>query len=137
MQLAGALCQELYLVGIHAADQFIEESTRRHRFNLKIGFTLQHAVVIAADRIQSKCPDIAFIRHCALQEANHSWLRLCPAIFECSDEGGHIWEMGLLRKEPRDFHVRVHPVLEFTIEFQKELVVKEHRRVALLSVQNM
>ena len=71
-------------------------------------------------------PDVAFIGDRALQETDNSWVRLCPAIFECSDESRHVWKISFLRQKSRDFHVRVHAVLEFPIEFQEKFIVKEH-----------
>ena len=42
MQFARALSQELYFFGIHTANQFVDESTGRRCFILKIGFAFQN-----------------------------------------------------------------------------------------------
>src|SRR5262245_10421313 len=126
MQFAGPLAQQLDLFRIHTTYQFFEKATSRGCFTLKIGFALQHALVIAAEGVHSQRPDVAFIGNRALQQTNHSWLCLCPAILECSDESWHVWEISLLRQESRDFHVRVHAILELSVEFQEEFVVEKH-----------
>ena len=137
MQLAGPLAQQLHLFRINAADQFLEKRTGRRCFTLKIGFALQHALVVAADGVQRERPDVAFIGDRALQETNDRRLRLWPAIFDCSDERWHVWKIGFLGQESRDFDVGIHAVLEFAIEFQEKFVVEEHRRVALFRAQDV
>ena len=67
---------------INAADQFLEKSTGRRCFILKIGFALQHSLVIAADGVHSERPNVAFVGDRALQETNDSRFRFWPAIFE-------------------------------------------------------
>ena len=126
MQFASPLPQQLYFFRIHAANQFVDENTGRRCFILKIGFAFQHALVVAAECVHSQRPDVAFIGDRALQQTNDGRLRLCPTIFECSDESWHVWKIGLLCQESDDFHVRVHAVLEFPIEFQEKFIVKEH-----------
>src|SRR6187551_2669851 len=126
MQLACALSQQLDLLRIHAANQFIEKNTWRRGFTLKIAFTLQHAVVVPTEGVDRECPDIAFIRDRPLQETNNRRVCLWPPIFECSDESWHVWKIGFLRQESRDFHVRVHTVLEFPIQFQEKFIVEKH-----------
>src|SRR5215472_5402637 len=137
MQFGCALSQELYFFGINAADQFLQKNTWRRCFILKIGLALQDALVIPADRVHSQRPYVAFIQDRTLQKANNSWLRFGPAIFQCSDECWHVWEVGLLREEARYFHIRIQPMLEFSIKFQEKFVVEEHRRVALFRAQNV
>src|SRR4029077_3860085 len=126
MQLAGPLAQQLYFFRIYTAYQFLEKSTGQRCFTLKIAFTLQHALVVAAEGVHSKRPDVAFIGDRALQETNNRWVRLWPGIFEVSHESWHVWKISFLRQESRDFHVRVHAVLEFPIEFQEKFIIKEH-----------
>ena len=120
------LPQQLDLFRIHAPYQFLEKRAGQRCFTLKIAFTLQHAIVVAAEGVDRECPDVAFIGDRALQETNNRRVRLWPAIFECSDESWHVWKVGFLRQESRDFHVRIHAVLEFPIEFQEKFIVKEH-----------
>jgi hypothetical protein len=80
-----------------AVRQFLEKSTGRRCFILKIGFALEHAIEVATERVHSQRPDVAFINDRALQETNNSWVRLRPTIFECSYESWYVWEIGFLR----------------------------------------
>ena len=137
MQLTSALSQQIYLLRIHAPYQFLEKTRRRRCFILKIAFALQHAIIIATESVHRQRPNVAFISDRALQKANNSWLRLCAAIFECSHKCWHVWKIGLVCQKSRDFHIRIHAVFQFPIEFQEKFVVKEHRRVALLRAQNV
>ena len=61
MQFAGALPEQLCLVGINPADQFVEKCTGWCGFFLEIGFLSQHPFVITAYGIQRKRPAVAFV----------------------------------------------------------------------------
>src|SRR6266513_5196722 len=137
MQFAGALYEQLCLVRVNPADQFIEEYAGWRCLVLEISFTPKHPFVIAAYRVEREGPRIAFICRSALQETNNSGFSLWPAIFECPDESGHVWKIGVLREEPVYFHVGVHSVFELAIELKEEFVIEKHRRVALFCAQNL
>src|SRR5438270_883999 len=92
----------------------------------------QHAIIIATESVHRQSPNVAFVSDRALQKTNNTWLRLCAAIFECSYKCWHVWKIGLLCQKSRDFHIRIHAVLEFPIKLEEKFIVKEHRRVALL-----
>jgi len=49
----------------------------------------------------------------ALQRQDNRWVRLWPAIFECSDESWHVWKIGFLRQESRDSRQGLRPSSSF------------------------
>ncbi len=115
VKLTRALSKLRCLVRINAPDQLIEEGTWRRSFILKIGFSSQHALVVAAHGIQSERPNVAFVCGSALQETNDSRIGLGPAIFDCAEERWHIWKIGAFGEKAVYFHVGIHAVLEFAI----------------------
>src|SRR5947207_1405375 len=56
MQLACPLSQQLDLLGIDTANQFLEKNTGRRGFILKIAFPLQHALVVATESVDGATP---------------------------------------------------------------------------------
>src|SRR4030095_7080134 len=81
--------------------------------------------------------NVAFVCGSALQETNNGRVGLWPAIFDCPEERRHIWKIGTFSKEAIYFDIGIHAVFEFAIEFKEEFVIKEHRRVALLTGQHV
>src|SRR5205085_4236424 len=68
---------------------------------------------------------------------NDSRLRFGPAIFNRTAERGHVFKLGALSQKTGDFDVRVHAVFEFPVKLEKKFVGEEHRRVALLTAENI
>src|SRR4029077_4377659 len=122
---------------MNAADQFIEQRAGWRGFILKIRFAAQHTLVIAADCVQSECPDIGFAGNGALQEKNDSRFCFWLAVFDRADKRRHIWELGVLCEKSSYFNIGIDAVLELAIKLKKKFVIKEHRRVALLCTQNL
>src|SRR6266550_7184645 len=137
VQFTRALSDLRCLIRINASDQLIEEGTWRHSFILEVGFPSQHPFVVAAHGIQGERPNVAFVYGSVLQETNDSRIGLRPAIFECSEERWYIWKIGAFGQKAVYFHVGIHAVLQFAIKLKEEFVIKEHRRVALFTAQNV
>ena len=66
MQFASALSEQLHFLRINATEKLIEQRSWGRDFILKIGFATEHPLVIAADCVQRKRPDITFVGNGAL-----------------------------------------------------------------------
>src|SRR4030095_3721231 len=122
---------------MNATDQLIEQRAGWRGFILKIRFAAQHTLVIAADCVQSECPDIAFAGDGALQQTNNGRFRLWLAVFDRANKRRHIWEFGVLCEKSSYFNIWIDAVLELAIKIKEKFVIKEHRRVALLCTQTL
>src|SRR4030095_15866268 len=105
VQLTCSLSNLHCLVRINAPDQLIEEGTWRRSLILKIGFSSQHAFVVAAYAIQSERPNVAFVCGSALQETHNRRIGLRPAIFDCPEKCWYIWKICAFGEEAVYFHV--------------------------------
>ena len=137
MQFARAGPEQLRLLRIDAADQFLEERTGGRVFDLQIRFAFQDALVIAADGIERELPGVPFTGHSRLQETNHRGLGFSPAIFDRAGERGHMRESAPFGQESRDFDIGIHAVLEFAIELEEIFVLEEHRGITLLDAEHL
>ena len=121
------------LLGIDAADQFIEQAGRRRGARvLQIGFSREHAFVVAADGVERQRPGVALVRRGACRSADDGRLAFGAAIFDRADKRRHVRELRRSVRKRVTSTSGIHAVFQFAIELQEKFVVEEHRGIALL-----
>ena len=137
MQFGGSLAEQLGTLGIDAADERIHDRPGRDRVALQLGLAREHALIESAHGIERHLPSIPLARNRTLHRADNRGVAFAFPVLDRAGERGHVGVAGLFGEEARHFHVRIHAVFQLAVKFEEELVLEDHRRVALLNPENL